>query len=99
MVAGLSNDSGILLARAIWSQARAHKHNLSAGLPVLMRAPSSAVYRACTAMRPTHSGYPRSSNSLLESSARVLAESVALGDEFDPVTEGVIGKEAVRSRH
>jgi lauroyl/myristoyl acyltransferase len=44
MVAGLSNDFGILLARAITTQARDLAHNLAACLPVLKRAPSSAVY-------------------------------------------------------
>jgi hypothetical protein len=40
------NGLEILLARAIWWQAQDHKHNLAAYLPVLKRAPSSAVYRA-----------------------------------------------------
>ena len=40
-----SNDFGILLARAIRSQARDLKHNLLASSPVRKRATSSAVYQ------------------------------------------------------
>jgi hypothetical protein len=39
-----SNDSGILLARAMWWQAQDLTANLSASLPVRKRALSSAVY-------------------------------------------------------
>jgi hypothetical protein len=41
---GLSNDSGILLPRAVKSQVQDLAHNLSARLSVRKRAPSSAVY-------------------------------------------------------
>ena len=60
------NGLGILLARASSTQAQDLKHNVSAGLPVLKRAPSSAVYRSTPVLRPLHAGYPRSSNSLLD---------------------------------
>ena len=43
---GLSNDSGILLARPSRSQVHDLAHNLPASLPVRKRAPSSAVHRA-----------------------------------------------------
>jgi hypothetical protein len=45
-----SNDAGILLARATWSQGHDIPHNLSAGLAARKRAPSSAVYPPCTAL-------------------------------------------------
>jgi len=58
------NDFGILLARAFRSQVQDLTLNLPACLPVLKRAPSSAVYEPiCLETYPL--GYPRSSDSLL----------------------------------